>query len=201
MRALTAAGLTGLAVVALAACHRHDQASSSAPPSGAAALVGGQSAAPPAPPPAAPDRPHREPGLWEQHVSVDGLEGVQTIQLCIDKSSDGKLSLYSAQAATGRCDTNQMLRKTDGSWAFSSVCDMGSGGKVTTAGTITGDVARAYTVQSDSTTVGAAVPQMNGDHKVNITAAWQGPCRPGQKGGDLILPGGIKMNILAGQKE
>ena len=133
---------------------------------------------------------------------MDGLEGVQTTQLCIDKASDGKLSLYSARAAAaGHCDTNQIMRKTDGSWAFSSVCDMGSGGKVTTAGTITGDVSRAYTVQSDSTTVGAAVPQMNGEHKVNITAAWQGPCRPGQKGGDMIMPGGIKMNILAGLKD
>ena len=197
MRALTAAGLTGLALFALAACHRHDEASS-APPSGAAAASATPYAAPP---PAANEKPHRQPGLWEQHVSVDGLEGVQTTQLCIDKASEGKLSLYSARATTGRCETNQILRKADGTWAFSSVCDMGSGGKVTTAGTITGDVSRAYTVQSDSTTVGAAVPQMNGEHRVNITAAWQGPCRPGQKGGDLILPSGIKMNILAGIKE
>ena len=198
MRAVTAAGLTGLALLALAACHRHDEASS-APAASSAAVA--STAPTSATPPAAPDRPHREPGLWEQHVSVDGLEGVQTTQLCIDKASEGKLSLYSARATAGHCTTNQILRKTDGTWAFSSVCDLGSGGKVTTAGTITGDVSRAYTVQSDSTTVGAAVPQMNGEHKVNITAAWQGPCRPGQKGGDLILPGGIKMNILAGMKD
>ena len=199
MRAVTAAGLTGLALLALTACNRHDQASS-APAASGAAVASATAAS--ATPPATPDKPQRQPGLWEQHVSVDGLEGVQTIQLCIDKASDGKLSLYSARAAAaGHCDTNQIMRKTDGSWAFSSVCDMGSGGKVTTAGTITGDVSRAYTVQSDSTTVGAAVPQMNGEHKVNITAAWQGPCRPGQKGGDMIMPGGIKMNILAGLKD
>jgi len=197
MRALTAAGLTGLALFALTSCHRHDEASSAPPASSAAAASATPSAAPPTPPDA---KPHRQPGLWEQHVSVDGLEGVQTTQLCIDKASEGKLSLYSARATAGHCETNQIMRKTDGTWAFSSVCDMGSGGKVTTAGTITGDVSRAYTVQSDSTTVGAAVPQMNGEHKVNITAAWQGPCRPGQKGGDLILPGGIKMNILVGMK-
>ena len=145
MRALTAAGLTGLALFALTACHRHDEASS-APAASNAAIASATPATTP-PPVVADDRPHREPGLWEQHISVDGHEGVQTIQLCIDKASDGKLSLYSARAAAGHCDTNQIMRKTDGSWAFSSVCDMGSGGKVTTAGTITGDVSRAYTLE------------------------------------------------------
>ena len=197
MRALQIAGLTGLALVALTACHRRDEAASTAPASGAPAAASAASAAPPA---ALPTKPHRQPGLWEQHVSIDGLEGVQTSQLCIDAASEDQLSLYSARATSGRCETNQILRKLDGTWAFSSVCDMGSGGKVTTAGTITGDVTRAYTVQADSTTVGAGVPQMNGEHKVNITAAWQGPCRPGQKGGDMILPNGMKINILAGMK-
>jgi hypothetical protein len=198
MRAITAAGLTGLALITLSACHRQGEASSAAPASNAPIV----SAAPVVPPPpaAAPERPHRQPGLWEQHVSVDGLEGVQTTQLCVDKVSDEKLSLFSARAADNHCTTNQMLRKTDGTWAFSSVCNLGSGGKVTSAGVITGDVSRAYTVQVDTTTEGAGTPQENGSHHVNITAAWQGPCRPGQKGGDLILPGGMKINILAGMK-
>ncbi len=198
MRALTAAGLTGLALVALTACHRHEEASSS-PPASSAVVATAPSAAPPAA--VAPAKPHRQPGLWELHESEDGLEGVRISQLCVDAKHEDRLSLFSARVDTGHCDTNQIMRKTDGTWAFSYACDMSSGGKVTGAGVITGDVGRAYTVQVDTNTVGAGTPQENGEHKINITETWQGPCRPGQKGGDYILPGGIKMNVLAGLKE
>ena len=38
---------------------------------------------------------------------------------------------------------------------------------------------------------------MNGAHKMAIDAAWTGPCAAGQKGGDMILPNGMTVNILA----
>jgi hypothetical protein len=39
---------------------------------------------------------------------------------------------------------------------------------------------------------------MEGGDKMNITmqATWRGPCKPGQKGGDVEMPGGIKLNVL-----
>jgi hypothetical protein len=131
-------------------------------------------------------------------MSTDGLEGVQTTTLCVDAASEARLPMAGALSEAGRCSESHMLRKTDGSWAFSSVCDHGSGGKTTIAGVITGD-ASAYVVQADSTTTGAQVPPENGDHHVNITARWMGECKAGQKGGDLTLPNGQTISLLAGR--
>jgi hypothetical protein len=199
MRVSTLAGLPaltvfGLTVLGLAACNRQAQT-----PSGAPAASGGpaaSSAAASAAPPAEPAKPRRKPGLWEQHLSLGGTDMVQTSQICIDDATEQKLSMFGAQVNRQMCKTYQLMRKLDGSWAFSSVCSMGSGGTVTTAGTVTGDFATAYKVRSETTTTGAVVPQMNGDRKVDIDAAWMGPCKPGQKGGDMILPNGMKVNLL-----
>ncbi len=188
------AALTGLSLLALGACHRHDQ--DAAPTASAAPSAVAPSNAPPALPP--PTRPPRRLGLWEQHMSTDGLEGVQTTALCIDAASEAHLPMAGPLSEAGRCSESHMLRKTDGSWAFSSVCDHGSGGKTTIAGAITGD-ATAYVVQADSTTTGAQTPQENGAHHVNITARWMGACKPGQKGGDLELPNGQTISLLAGR--
>jgi hypothetical protein len=198
MRVLTLAGLSALTALGLAACGRHPGASSSAPASGApAASSAAAKAAPNAAAPAAlPAKPRRKPGLWEQHLSLGGTDMVQTSQICIDDITEQKLSMFGAQINRQNCKVYQLKRKTGGSWAFSSVCNMGSGGTVTTAGTVTGDFATAYKVRSDTTTVGAVVPQMNGDRKVDIDAAWRGPCKPGQKGGDMVLPNGMKVNLL-----
>jgi hypothetical protein len=198
MRVLTLAALSALTALGLAACGRHPGAANSAPASGAPAASSAASKAAPnaAAPAALPAKPRRKPGLWEQHLSLGGTDMVQTSQICIDDVTEQKLSMFGAQINRQNCKTYQLMRKTDGSWAFSSVCNMGSGGTVTTAGTVTGDFATAYKVRSDTTTVGAVVPQMNGDRKVDIDAAWMGPCKPGQKGGDMVLPNGMKVNLL-----
>jgi hypothetical protein len=33
-----------------------------------------------------------------------------------------------------------------------------------------------------------------------MSATWIGPCKAGQKAGDIIMPGGLKMNIKDMQK-
>lgn len=138
--------------------------------------------------------PKRKPGLWEQRVSNGDF--VQVTRICLDAATDAKLSFWGGQATNDACEKNLASARTDGGWQFSSVCDMGPGGKITTAGVATGDFSSHYQVTADSSTVGAATPQMNGAHKMTIDAAWQGPCPAGMKGGDMTLPGGVKINLL-----
>ena len=63
------------------------------------------------------------------------------------------------------------------------------------SGTIVGDFNTAYKVSIDSTTTGAAVPSLNGEHRMSIAATWVGPCAPGQMGGDVIMPDGRTINM------
>ena len=36
--------------------------------------------------------------------------------------------------------------------------------------------------------------------RATVTARWLGPCKPGQRAGDMTLPGGVTINILEAQK-
>ncbi len=186
---LTMAAL-GLAVLALAACNRNgDEApeQASEPDAPAQAEASAEGAAPPAP-------PRRKAGLWEQRVSTEGM--VQVSRICIDEALERRLSWWGQQATTEGCEKNLVTRRTDGGWQFSSVCDMGTGGKTTTSGVATGDFDSRYVVQAQSSTVGAEAPQMNGTRQINIESAWQGACPEGFRPGDMELPGGIRLNLL-----
>jgi hypothetical protein len=170
--------VTAVAALALSACQKKEEA---VPPA--------KSAVPPSQTP-----PKRKPGLWEQRVSNGDF--VQVSRICLDEAVDAKLSWWGSQAGKDVCEKNLASSQTDGGWRFSSVCDMGTGGKVTTSGVATGDFNAHYQISAESSTVGAAAPQMNGTRKMTIDAAWQGPCPVGMKPGDMTLPGGMKINLL-----
>lgn len=138
--------------------------------------------------------PKRKPGLWEQRVSTGDF--VQVSRICLDETTDAKMSFWGAQATRDMCEKNIFSARVAGGYQFSSICDMGSGGKTTTSGTATGDFNSKYLIQAESSTVGAAAPQMNGLRKLTIEAAWQGACPEGFKPGDMALPGGMKINML-----
>jgi hypothetical protein len=43
---------------------------------------------------------------------------------------------------------------------------------------------------------GAPVTTLNGRHQIVITATWLGPCKAGQRGGDMIMSNGMKINMM-----
>ncbi|THD81288.1 MAG: hypothetical protein E7812_04620 [Phenylobacterium sp.] len=172
----------GLGVLAAAGCQKKTETVTPAPATAAA----------PATPQMTP--PARRPGLWEQRVSNGDY--VQVTRICLDAAVDAKLSWWGQQATQDICQKNLFTHRPDGAWAVSSVCDMGTGGKVTTAGTATGDFASKYQLRAESSTVGAAAPQMNGVHRFVIDAAWMGACPAGMQPGDMTLPGGVRINLL-----
>jgi hypothetical protein len=59
---------------------------------------------------------------------------------------------------------------------------------------ITGDFNSAYTVRSTSHSERgpSALPR---DSTTTIEAKWLGACKGDQKPGDIMMPGGIKMNV------
>jgi hypothetical protein len=183
---LTVAGLA----LALVACGKKDEAGKASAGAAPAATAAAPAKAPATSPAA---MPHRKPGLWEQKVTTSGFS--QTTRLCLDAATEAKMSVWGAQTSKDRCQKTSIDRKLDGSWTFASVCDMGSGGKTSTEGAITGDFASSYHLTANSKTEGAQAAQMNGPHAMTMDATWQGPCPAGFKPGDMELPGGMKINI------
>ena len=163
--------------VALGACHKPAPAAKTA----AVAIPGAGEA-------------QLAPGLWVQHVS--DRRGVTATSYCLDPSSAGQLSYLGGQL-NGRCTRHEMAQAADGSWHFSTSCDMGSWGKVATEGVISGDFKSHYTVDVRSQTVGAPTAKLNGPNRVLADMRRTGDCPSGMKPGDMILPGGGRSTIDA----
>lgn len=136
----------------------------------------------------------RKPGLWELRIS-DG-ESVQVQRECLDAATDQQLSLIGRQTNDQNCQKHLMTRQPDGSWRFSTVCDMGSGGVVSAEGVATGDFATHYQMKVEQSTTGAAVPMLNGNRRLVIDAAWVAECPAGMKPGEAELPGGRRINMV-----
>ncbi|MDP3175560.1 MAG: hypothetical protein Q8M88_14100 [Phenylobacterium sp.] len=181
----------GAAMVALSGCGDKSAGDKAAPaktgtPSDASATASGPSVA--------MTPPHRKPGLWEQKVSMSGMD--QTTRLCLDEAVEQKLSWWGQQATKDMCAKTRIAPRLDGAWEIASECDMGSGGKTVTNGVAVGDFATGYRMEATTVTTGAGAPQMNGEHKMVVQATWKGACPAGFKPGDMELPGGMKFNMI-----
>jgi hypothetical protein len=181
----------------LAACQK-----AAAPASSSAASA--TSAAPAASAPAsgaiAPaDLPRRKAGLWKQTVSMEGPQAgmAPTIEMCVDPATESRMASLGQQMGKDRCSSQTFSRNLDGSISFNATCKTGAGGTMVTKGTITGDFNSSYKVAIDSQMTGASVAAANGEHKVEMTATWEGPCPDGEKAGDatMIMPDGSKMKM------
>jgi hypothetical protein len=139
--------------------------------------------------------PPRQPGVWETRVVIGDV--AQTTLLCIDKKVDKKVDWMGAQGTRNNCSENTVTRQDDGSWRFSSVCDMGAGGKVSTSGVARGDFTHRYEAEGVQVTTGADRPIMDGRRAIKVSSAWTGVCPKDWHPGDMSLPGGIQYNDAA----
>jgi len=139
------------------------------------------------------DIPNRKPGLWDiKMVSADARIPPQTIQQCTDASTDADLRTTFSPMAKEMC-SQQDMQKTAAGYSIDATCNF-HGIASTSHTEISGDFNSAYTVKVSTTqSSGPAGIAQAGDMTMNAT--WVGPCKDGQKAGDIIMPGGIKMNI------
>jgi hypothetical protein len=156
----------------------------------AALLVATSAAAAPAlaasPAPAASmDAPKRKSGLWEVKMSDPHMQGGHTIHQCIDQKSDDLMSKQSPGMDKASCSKNE-VRKDGDKIVADSICKM-SGTTATTHAVFTGKFDSAYKADVKST----YDPPMHGMRESSsvIEAKWLGACLPGQKPGDVMMPG------------
>lgn len=146
------------------------------------------------------EMPLRKAGLWEIVVKAGGNMPPMTMQQCTDAATDKAMSTMFGSPQQ-QC-SEQKAQKNGDTIVVDSVCTFG-GAKSTTRAVIKGDFNSAYTVEATTKREGGGSSMMmapSGDSKVAMEAKWTGACRSDQKPGDVIMPGGMKMNIVDMQK-
>jgi len=138
------------------------------------------------------DLPIRKAGLWEMKVLRTGTPMPEmTMQHCTDETTDKDMSTAASPMAKEMC-SRQDIRKTATGYVSDSVCGI-AGMSITSHSEIIGDFNSAYTVKSTSHSEGGAAGTR--DSTTSIEAKWLGACKAGQKPGDIVMPGGLKMNV------
>lgn len=151
-----------------------------------AAMLGGMAHADPV------EMPNRKPGLWEIKVNAGAQMPAMTMQQCTDATTDKDMATSFSPMAKEMC-TKQDMQKTATGLVIDSTCNVG--GMTSTSHTeITGDFNSAYTVKVSSKNAGApaGVPA---ESATVMEAKWLGTCKTDQKAGDIVMPGGMKINI------
>jgi hypothetical protein len=132
--------------------------------------------------------PHQKDGLWESSMTLGGKPF--TTQSCVTEESQAKMSVFSSQMRQKNCSSSSVTHNMDGSWTSTSVCKFGPGASRTTHAHVIGDFNSKVTIEVTSD--GSSKPE------TTMTMAWTGPCKPGMRGGDVMMSNGMKMNVLDG---
>jgi hypothetical protein len=141
----------------------------------------------------AEELPVRKPGLWEMKVLKTGSPVPNmTVQHCTDEATDKSLNDSLLPFAKQAC-AKQDIKRTATGYVADAGCMIG-GSSFTAHTEIVGDFDSAYTVNITShTDKGPGGKPL--DTTTAIAAKWLGACKPGQKPGDIVMPGGLKMNV------
>ena len=151
----------------------------------------------PLPANAADELPIRKAGLWEiKMVRTGSPIPAITMQHCTDATTDRQMNGAAGPMAQQTC-SKQDIRKTATGYVTDSVCTA-AGLKITAHGDVVGDFNSAYTVTVVSHSEGG--PAGARDTTSKIEAKWLGACKPDQKPGDVVMPGGQKINVMDLQK-
>jgi hypothetical protein len=146
----------------------------------------------------AAELPLRKTGLWEMKLVRTGVALPEmTMQHCTDETTDKEMATASSPLSREICSKHDIAQTATG-YVSDSVCSV-AGVSMTTHSEITGDFNSAYTVKTTTHSERplAGLPK---DVVTTIEAKWLGACKPGQKPGDIVMPGGFKLNVRDAEK-
>jgi hypothetical protein len=140
----------------------------------------------------ADDLPMRKAGLWEMKIAKPGSQLPDlTMQHCTDETTDKDMNNTVSPMAKQIC-SKQDIKKTATGYTIDSLCNV-AGISTTSHSDVAGDYNSAYTVTTRSHSEGG--PASLRDVTTKIDAKWLGACQEGQKPGDIVMPGGYKLNV------
>jgi hypothetical protein len=132
--------------------------------------------------------PQQKLGLWQSTTTTSG-QNFSSLS-CIDAASQAKMSAFGSNIRQSKCKSSSITHNADGSWTSTSTCEFEPGKVRTTHGMIRGDFNSKLSMTM--TLDGQTKPEMA------ITMTYVGACKPGMKGGDVIMANGMKMNMIDG---
>ena len=147
-------------------------------------------------PAGAQDTPRLKPGLWEVSTRTSTQKPGDpplSSTMCLDEASARELYRFSQGMMEGMCSKFD-VKRSGNRWSSEAVCKLGDSRMVARSTmTLSGDT--AYTIEGSS----SYDPPFMGvkDATTSVQARHAGPCKPGQKPGDVTTPGGQTVNILA----
>ena len=147
---------------------------------------------------AADELPLRKPGLWEMKIVKVGSQlPALTTQQCTDPTVDKDMVNTVSPIAKQIC-SKQNVQKTATGYVIDSVCTF-AGATITSHAEVAGDFDSAYVVTTEAKSDKG--PEQLRDTTTRVEAKWLGDCKPGQKPGDIVMPGGgFKLNIQDADK-
>jgi hypothetical protein len=138
------------------------------------------------------EMPIRKAGLWEMKMVRTGSPVPDmTMQHCTDETTDKEMSSSFSPMSKEVC-SKQDIQKTATGYLSDSVCSV-AGMTITSHSETTGDFNSAYTVKVTSHSQGGPAGAAR-DTVMALEAKWLGACKADQAG-DIVMPGGMKMNI------
>ena len=145
-------------------------------------------------PSSAADLPQRKSGLWEIKTQIAGMPGGmpdQAMQMCVDQTTDNLMKEPTPSGKKPDCPVME-VKPGGGKTTLHSVCRH-DGVTATTDAVITGDLNKNY--RSDMVT--RFTPPQDGMKEMKMVqeARWLGPCKAGQKPGDVMMPNMGKFNM------
>ncbi len=141
----------------------------------------------------AEELPVRKAGLWEISMVRPGSSMPQmTMQHCTDAATDKQMTSSVSPMVKEICSKRD-VQKTATGYVTDSVCSV-EGMQMTSHAEITGDFNSAYTVKTTTHTGGAPVG-LPREISSTLEAKWLGACKPDQKPGDIVMTGGLKINV------
>jgi hypothetical protein len=144
-------------------------------------------------PAAAAELPIRKPGLWEIKIKLTGgAAPTAMMKHCTDETIDRQMSTMFNPLAQQPCPSNDIQKHPD-RYTIDSVC-RADNKSVTLHSDITGDFTTSYMVVTETKT------QEEPDSEPAVTnmtleGRYLGPCKAEQKPGDVVMAGGLRVNL------
>lgn len=136
--------------------------------------------------------PLRKAGLWEQTQTMTGIPNLPpqaariVSTVCTNPAVEARMGAFSG----GQTDCSQTaVTPRPGGYAFNTVCGKGAQ-QTRISGVASGDFNKGYNMDVSVSSGGR--PAL----KMKATARYLGPCKPGQRPGDMTMANGIKVNLM-----
>jgi len=139
------------------------------------------------------DLPMRKAGLWDMKMRITG-GGIPTMsmQQCTDAATDKDLRTIYSPLAKETCD-KRTVQKTAAGYTVDRVCKKGDD-TITTHIDISGDYNTAYEAHLVTRTQDQAQDDPP-ESDLTLDAKYVGPCKSDQQPGDIVMMGGMKINL------